>query len=632
MNNNSKIDEVIAKADIASVIGNYVKLKKEGSDYKGLCPFHNDNNPSLSVSPRKHCYKCFSCGAKGNVITFIQNYKHVTFGEALREVAQTCGVEIETRVNPNEVRASKLHKIMDEACELYEFYLTNTTEGKEALEYLHNRNMDDDIIKRFRIGLSSVTGNIVTKALIESGKYLPLDLVDAGLVASDQTKTRYFDLFRGRIMFPILDYRGNVIAFSGRIYNTESNSKYMNSHEGFLFKKSNVLYNYFHASNDIELNDCVIIFEGFMDVIAAYKAGVKNTVCSMGTSLTLDQVKVITKLTKNIILCYDGDTPGIEASKRAIKLFLDAKATVRNVILPYGLDPDDYLNKYGKDALKKLLLIDNVLAIDYLYEISKRKLNLNDASTIDVFVKEIADLFKIYNSKILEQITIKKMANDLGIDIKTVEEELKKYTISNQNNDTYNVNSCYTNEFDDLTPPPINDYGYEVPPIEYENAGYTDVIDDNVNTVKTASRVIQKYEIAEERLIYIALIDKEKANQIRRRLDDGEYVLKINRDILYKIYKYYNENEHMIKESFETRLNDEEKAQLDKIYNSLNPIFGLTGDDDTSYLQLLAGLDSNIECVKKVKYQKTLDDFGETNLDNYEQKRLLKKQLLKKKN
>ena len=342
--NQSQIDEVIQKADMAAIIGEYVTLTKKGSDYQGLCPFHNDNHPSLSVSPRKFCYSCWSCGAKGNVITFVQNFEHISFQEALQKVALKSNVKLDIKVSERELKFNKYYQIMSDVSNLYEFYLNNTDEGKEALEYLHNRNLTDDVIKRFHIGLSGSLGDTVTKAFLDNGKYLPIDLLELCLIGNDEKNKRYYDLFRNRIMFPIEDYHGNIIGFSGRIYNTKSNAKYMNSKENVLFKKSNILYNYYEALNDIKKNDKIIVFEGFMDVIAAYRAGINNSVCTMGTALTVDQVRLLTGLTKNIILCYDGDEPGINASKRAIKMFIQAGANIRVCILPLGIDPDEYIN------------------------------------------------------------------------------------------------------------------------------------------------------------------------------------------------------------------------------------------------------------------------------------------------
>lgn len=607
-----QIEEVINKADMVSIISKYVTLEKKGNDYKGLCPFHNDNNPSLSVAPRKKCYTCFSCHATGNVITFVQNIEHISFNEALRKVAEEAGVKLDIKVNPMELKFNKYYKIMDEASSLYEFYLNNTDEGKGALEYLHKRNLNDDIIKRFRIGLASSDGNILNKAFIESNKYLPIDLIEIGLIGNDTKNNRYYDLFKNRIMFPIEDYRGNIIGFSGRIYNSESNAKYMNSHENVLFKKSNILYNYYHALNDIKLNDKIVIFEGFMDVIAAYRANINNSVCTMGTSLTEDQVRLISGLTKNIILCYDGDDPGIQASKRAIKMFLSAGCNIRVCILPVGIDPDDYINKYGSEKLNDLLLNKNVPAVDYLYEIAKRNLNIDNPNTISLFLKELKELSREFNSKILENYIIKKASSDLNVSASELEEELKGIIVENKKSDdnyyeNYDVpvdNYGYYEDYTNLVPPEIEENNFDFPNEDI-------VIPEK--KIKKVKKISRKYTDAEERLIYCAILNKKYAQQINSELKFEENVDKTCRDILQKIYNYYRKHDSLDLDEFSSDLNELEKEKINDIKYRLDLIFmnnsSNEDEDNVSDLLLLErSISDCIKVVKEAKYQKSAID------------------------
>ena len=344
--NESLIQKVIDNSDIVEVIGEYINLEKKGNDYKGLCPFHNDSNPSLSVSPQKKVFKCFSCNAAGNVISFVQRIENISFMDALKKVANKSGIKLNLKENPHEQRRQKYYKILNDATSAYEFYLHNTNEGKKALEYLEKRHISLDVIKKFRIGLSSHNENIICKVLLEQNKYLPIDLKEVGLI-DDDTNGKEVDLFHGRIMFPITDLKGNVVGFSGRVYDRESNSKYLNTKENEIFKKKEILFNYSSCVNDIKMLNHVFVFEGFMDVIACYRAGINNAIATMGTSLTENQVEIISSLTNNITLCYDGDNPGIEASKRAIKMFMKKNISLSSIVLPEGLDPDDYINKFG---------------------------------------------------------------------------------------------------------------------------------------------------------------------------------------------------------------------------------------------------------------------------------------------
>lgn len=629
---NSKINEVTEKADIVNIISNYIELKKAGKDYVGICPFHNDHDPSLHVTPQLKLFNCFVCHTKGNVIHFVSKYENISFGEALRKVAANCGVEIKSNASSYELKREKYLKIMNDATNLYESYLNLSTQGKEALEYLHNRKITDDVIKKFRIGLSNSDGTLITKTFLDEGKYLPIDLIGCGLINNDNNnKDRYYDLFRNRIMIPILDYRGNVIGFSGRIYksNNKSDPKYVNSREGFLFKKSNVLYNYSNAVNEIKTKDSIYIFEGFMDVYAAYRAGVENCVCAMGTAFTEEHVKMITKLTKNIILCFDGDTPGINSSKRTIKMFQKENVSIRNVILPYGLDPDDYINKYGGEALKDLLLNKTVSSVDYLYEMERRKLNIEDNTSIQAFIRGINDIFELFNSSIINEKYIKKVAEELGVDVESIKNEfskIQKKTPSNNYEDYGDVpNDYYYPPFneDDIPPENYGDYNYPT-----DNLNDIPNVEVDTKAVKKGARIIRKYEKAEERLVYIALLDKTKANQIRRRLDDGEYVIKTNRNILYKIYNYYSKNDEMILDDFYQMLNEEEIDKVNQIRSTLDNVYKVNSDDDSSIDKLYEGMDSNIDCVKQVKYQKSLIDYDKTTLDNVEKKISAKRKLI----
>ena len=406
------IDKVINNADIVNIISNYIPLTKKGSDYKGVCPFHNDTDPSLSVSPTKKVFKCFSCGTAGNVVGFIQKFKHVSFMEALKEVAETVGIAIEVgKKDPREEQNNKLTSIMDDASKFYMFYLNNSKEGKAALDYLHNRNLTDEVIAKFKIGLAPEEGNLLYKTLTDN-KVLPLDIIQTGLIKETSNHSSYYDTFRGRVMFPITNLYGKTVAFSGRLYNKpkdDNNPKYINSSDSPIFKKGNVLYNYFDAMNNIKNSDCCYIFEGFMDVIAAYRSGVYNTVATMGTALTTDQIRAISKLTKNVVLCYDGDEPGINATKKAIKDLVSCHMNVKVVTLPVGVDPDEYINEHGKEKLYEVLINTPASALDYLYNIEKRHLIIEDYSSIENYKKNLFSYMHYFKSQILNEMLFKKI-------------------------------------------------------------------------------------------------------------------------------------------------------------------------------------------------------------------------------
>lgn len=524
------IKQILDKADIVAIIGEHIKLEKKGNDYKGICPFHDDSNPSLSVSPNKKVFKCFSCGETGNAITFVQKFKHISFPEAVKYVGEKCGIEVNTGNNSHQQNFEKLYKIMQNATSYYEFYLKNSIEGKNALEYLHNRKLDDQIIKRFRIGLSSNESNLLFEAMTKKEEpYLPVDLMKCGLIRDNHS-----DMFRNRIIFPIDDANGHIVGISGRIFNSNQKNepKYINSKENDIFKKGNVLYNYSYSLNDIKKKNRVYIFEGFMDVIAAYKANVLNTVATMGTALTDNHIKMIKKLTSNIVLCFDGDIAGITATKRAISLFLKENMNVNVMLLPEGMDPDEYLDKFGKEALNDFLENKSISSIDYLYSLEKRNLIKDDINSVEAFKKNIFSYLKMYNSKFIETQIIKRMSDDLELENKEL------------NSDFVNSESFV-----------------EVPFVKEENSS------------KRSDGVTKKrYLESERKLIYISFQKKEYCDKIARMLPFSLnlYVDKNNRDLFLSIVNYYHQNHQMIYEEFcnSIDVNDNMRELLDDILAS----------------------------------------------------------------
>jgi len=421
------IRKITENADIVAIIGEHIKLEKKGNDYKGICPFHNDTNPSLSVSPSKKVFKCFSCGASGNAVGFIQRYKNLSFPQAIKYVGEKMGIPVDIDDNVNQ-DLQKYLRIMEDAANYYEFYLKNSIEGKEAIQYLNDRHLDEEIVRRFKIGLASDEFDLLYKALTErDNPYLPLNLLEVGLIKAGKENT-YYDVFRSRIMFPIDDLNGNIIGFSGRIYKkTKKNEpKYINSNENVIFKKSNILYNYSRAVNVIKQKNHVFIFEGFMDVIAAYRAKIENAIATMGTALTNQQIQAIKKATNNITLCFDGDNPGIEASKRAIEMFHRANFNIKVMLLPEGLDPDEYANRFGTTSLYDFLENKTLSAPDYFYELEKRKLNKNDLYSIETFKQNVFAFLKMFNIASLTEIYLKRVADELDITITSISDDFQK--------------------------------------------------------------------------------------------------------------------------------------------------------------------------------------------------------------
>ena len=416
---NELTNEIQNRCDIVEVISKYVQLSKRGKNYFGLCPFHDDHNASMSVSPDKQIYKCFSCGESGNVFTFVAKYNNISFHEAVILLGKEKGYDLQDNIsNVVQDKHTKDYEIYDYACKIYQNNLY-TSSGKSAIEYLTNRKIDKDTIKKFKIGLS-LNKSIITEYLVNKN-YDITRLIDLGL-----TNDRSQDKFLNRIMFPLFDLKGRVVAFSGRIYNTKSDSKYINTMETDIFKKGNLLYNYHNAKDSLKKTDYVIVMEGFMDVIRASTIGVNNCVATMGTAFTKEHIELLRKMTDNIILCFDGDKAGEDATVSSLKMLEDNGITPRIIRLPEDLDPDEYILKYGSDSFK--YQIENTITpIEFKMQILKGNKNLTDLTDISKYIDEaINELVKVEDS-ILVELTLKKLSTNYNINYDTLKNKYNNY-------------------------------------------------------------------------------------------------------------------------------------------------------------------------------------------------------------
>ncbi len=431
--NEEVIKEVLQKTDIVDIISEKVALSKKGKSYFGLCPFHNEKTPSFSVEPERKIYTCFSCGEKGNAITFKQKTENITFVEAVEDLAIKANINLDFSSYKKENPHKKHYEINKDAENFYKLFLSSTKQGVLAKKYLSSRGISAEVINAFNIGLSPNEYDVLYKTLTEKG-ILVSDLHDLGLVKKSKTDS-FYDLFRERIIFPILDERGNTVGFSGRSYiKTDKDSpKYINSPQTIIFTKSKVIYNLNNAVNEIKKNNRVVLFEGYMDVIAAFRANIKESVASMGTSLTLEQVKLMKRYTNNVTICYDGDPAGIEATTRAIKLFENEKMQVKIVLLPDNLDPDDYLTKYSAAELNSYINDKWIDKIEFTY--LKNNMNIDFSKMLDIehFKKTIFDLIKNTSNTIIESY-IKRLAKDVNISSESIRQDFYQYTKKNIQN------------------------------------------------------------------------------------------------------------------------------------------------------------------------------------------------------
>ncbi|MBM0045864.1 DNA primase [Anaerococcus sp. mt242] len=433
-----KIDEIRASSNIVDIIGEYVDLKRAGSSYKGLCPFHNEKTPSFTVDEKKQLFHCFGCGVGGDVVSFIMQKEGLSYPESLEYLANKAGIRME--YTDNYIANPKNKELYEINKDIMMFFYKNLLTSKQAINYLKNRGLSGRIVNRFMLGFAKNSWNDLCD-YIEFRGYNKEDLENIGLIKKS-SKGNYYDKYRNRIIFPIINHYGNVIGFGGRAIGEEM-PKYLNSPESDIFKKRYNLYglNIYKKQKGTD----IILVEGYMDVIALNHHGVDYAVASLGTALTADQAKLIKRYAENVYICYDSDSAGINATDKAIEIFLEADIKPKIIKLEDGLDPDDFIKEYGKDAFlakksdaldvynykyNKILDLYSKASPNEKYE--KLDLFVDFLASIDsdltreIFTNNVSTLFKIdkstlnqavdkYNTNITKKENTKKYFNDKNI-------------------------------------------------------------------------------------------------------------------------------------------------------------------------------------------------------------------------
>lgn len=430
------IENIRRQTNIVDVIGQYVQLKKSGKNYLGLCPFHNEKTPSFSVAEDKQIFHCFGCGKGGNVFSFVQEIEGLSFPESVERVAELSDLNLSFEINskpqtlsPKVLEENQLIQIHEKTSELYHHILMNTQIGEKALQYLLDRGLTEEVIRTFQIGFAPRDRSLLSKVL-EKENFSEELLRKSGLLFQ-MDNGDWLDRFYQRIMFPITNYQGKIIGFSGRILEDETfdstdQPKYLNSPETELFNKRFILFNFNQARSEIRKKNEVILFEGFMDVISAWMSGVKNGVASMGTSLTVDQIRALEKVSEDCLISYDGDNAGIEATNRAIDLIAsESTMSIQIVSIPDKMDPDDYRKKYGNDSLKELIKNNRDTVFQFKKEYLKRGKNIqveaDKLEYIDELLQEVSNISSIVEA----DLALTQLAEEFNLSKSTLQNELR---------------------------------------------------------------------------------------------------------------------------------------------------------------------------------------------------------------
>lgn len=421
-----KVELVRKSSDIVEVISDHVQLKKQGRQYIGLCPFHGEKSPSFSVSPDKQLYHCFGCGAGGNVFSFVMELQGLTFIEAVKQLANRSNVELpyveskkdEGSTNRSHEQIRNAHK---RAAELYHRILTLTEEGKEGRDYLLGRGFTREQMEHFQIGYAPDQWDALTTILANQGFSLDL-LVEGSLLGKRESNDGYYDRFRNRVMFPIWNGQGQIIAFGGRTI-TNENPKYLNSSDSPIFHKSETLYGLHLARPTIRKEATVVLFEGYIDVIAAWGAGITNGVATLGTALTEEQARIMRRNAEMVVICYDADQAGMDAAFRSAKLLEQVGCTVKVARLPEGMDPDDYIRKYGAERFKVDVIGDSLTLMAFKMAFLRRGKNMQNEGVRMRYIEEVLMEISMLKRAVERDHYLRQLADEFSLSLEALKQE-----------------------------------------------------------------------------------------------------------------------------------------------------------------------------------------------------------------
>lgn len=557
---NEQINLVRNSVNIVDIISEYVVLTSKGRNFFGVCPFHDDHSPSMSVSSEKQIYTCFSCGATGNVFTFVQNYEHISFVEAVDKIAKKVGINLGIKPKNDYLKTNIIEYDILNYCQKYFVNNLNTEKGIEALKYLNNRGISNELIIKFGIGLSLSDQDALSN-LLTNKNFPQKSIIELGISTNDQKPV---DTFRNRIMFPIHNHYNQIVGYSGRIYNNEESAKYVNSKASLIFKKSEILYNYHNAKDEVRKEKYIIVVEGFMDVIRLASVGINSVVALMGTAMTKEHIDLLKQLRVPVILCLDNDDAGINATINNGEQLFNQKIDISVIKIEGAKDPDEYILSRGKDAFIKK--IDSAVSyLDYRFNYLKSKTNPNNTEEIAEAVNEMIELLNKIDDLVLKELMIKKISDEYSLSNDIISSKIKKVEINDQ------VGSK----------------------IQKQNI-----------TAKN------KFEKSCEIIIYLIMNNVKNLKYFERKL--GYFPHPEYSKLLNEIRYYYEKNHDINLADFMSHIND--KSDLAKI---VSDIVAFVGDEDHE-----KNIDDYIKIVEAKIYQDRISKLKSelNNISDYEEK------------
>ncbi|MEB7466614.1 DNA primase [Enterococcus faecalis] len=464
------IEEVRHRTNIVDIIGQYVQLKKSGKNYMGLCPFHEERSPSFSVAEDKQIFHCFGCGKGGTVFNFLQEIEGISFPESVKRVADLEHLSVdfdwseprEVADTPENQQTRSLLQLHSKAAELYHHILVNTKIGEPALNYLLERGLTQELIETFQIGFAPQKRDFLSQVF--KNEQLDETLFEPSGLFVQRDNGTFLDRFYQRIMFPINDPQGNVIAFSGRLLKTadfpgDEMPKYLNSPETTLFNKRETLFNFDKARKEIRKENTVLLFEGFMDVIAAWQSGVKSGVASMGTSLTNEQIRRLERVAKEVVICYDGDNAGVQATNRAIQLLQENSHFDLSIVsIPEKLDPDEYVRKYGAEAFQNLANHGRETVFSFKMNYHRLTRNMNNEKEQLDYVNELLRELTNVQSPLERDRYLNQIAQEFQLSVHSLEEQFNQLKQEQRSVQRQERQQFYQ---DEMMPPPMEEPVFE---------------------------------------------------------------------------------------------------------------------------------------------------------------------------
>ncbi len=551
------IQKVKEKTDIVEIISETVKLKKSGNNYTGLCPFHNEKTPSFMVSPDRQSFKCFGCGEAGNVFTFIMKTRNLPFPETIKLLADKAGITIEESSKEEKTKKDYKEKLLRINVEAARFFFNNLRLNPKSKSYFLNRGITEVTIRKFGLGYSRDSFNSLLNYLKSKG-YTELDLVNAGLIKKSEGHNLYYDRFRNRVMFPVFDYSGKVIGFGGRVLD-DSKPKYLNSPETILFNKGTNLYGLNFAVKDNKERTFVIV-EGYMDCIALHQYGITNVVASLGTALTQNQAKLLKRYADKVIISYDADTAGQNATMKGMEILKNEGFDVRILTVPQGKDPDEYIRNYGKEAFLRLMR-DALPLIDYRVKRAAEGIDFSDQEMVILYARKITEILVDLNP-VEKDVYIKKVSEQTGIKEQALYDllsgEIQK-----------NVNKL-----------------------------------QNVNTTGNIGQKLyleQAYVKAERYLLKLMLTGEDNLQKVINNIKEEDFVMNSHKKIYRLILEGIKEGKEKLSEHIESKCDDIDSSKEFVMIKNFE-LFG----GDTDYDKLVNDLTREIKKFKLEEMKKVL--------------------------